>query len=329
MGAAATRRSWMRGLARLGLSLAGASTSVAQPRASRQQYEDCSSALMPVVRQGRLAGRGSLLLAPVDQPSLLFVSDHRQVRDTLWKPGSTVKPFLLEHLLERGLLRAEEEYLCPGGALPFAGRRLDCSHAPQPAPLDPATALALSCNRCFLHWAERLLRPAHRGSFAEALRRAGFSARHWFGQQTASAQVSLPRTREATLLQALGESDVLTTPLAMLGAYQALLRRLRHATPSSGPASIAAPTLLAGMRDCVRAGTGIEAEVPGLALAGKTGTGTSPDRRSLHGWMVSFWPAGAPRLLMVVCVEHGRGGTEAAPLAGEAWKSLQRAGLLS
>ena len=331
MAACPTRRTLLRGLAPLGYAATGAARALAQPQHSGAKVRDGDyfSPLMPLVENRTLMGKGSLLLAPVDEPALFFVSDHRHVSETLWKPGSLVKPFLLEYLLEHGLLRDEERHPCPGGALPFAGRRLDCSHAPQPGPLDPATALALSCNRCFLHWAERLLRPGRRDAFANALRLAGFSKRQWFGQQTAAAQVSSPRSREAVLLQSLGESDIVTTPLAVLGAYQAFLRRVRDGNNSIGPLRMASPTLLSGMSNCIRAGTGIEAQVPGLYLGGKTGTGTSPDRRSLHGWMVSYWPVAAPRLVMVVLIEHGRGGVEAAAVTGEAWRRLQRAGLVS
>lgn len=265
--------------------------------------------------------RGGLALATVNGPALIYASSNAAVSETLWKPGSTVKPFLLRHLLERGLLQADEVFPCPGGALPFAGRRLDCSHAPQGGPLDPATALALSCNHCFLHWAARLERdPWGRKAFAETLRRAGFSLRQVFGRDCAAAEVRDPVSREEMLLQALGEADVLTTPLTLLKAYGEFLAPMRIANAASPII-----TVREGMRDCVRAGTGVEAQVKGLDLGGKTGTATSANRQSLNGWMLSFWPAAKPLYVLVVFVENGRGGAEAAPIAGAAWRSLQRA----
>ncbi len=277
-----------------------------------------AAALQRFCLRAFVSTRGGLALAAVGIDGLLFASHPALARETLWKPGSTVKPFLLQHLLEQGLLRAEESFPCPGGALPFAGRRFDCSHAPQGAPLDPATALALSCNRCFLHWAERLARASGgRASFAEALRRAGFSARQVFGQRCAPAAVSNPASKEGMLLQALGEANVVTTPLALLAAYRRLL------APTGGELPPAMRVPRQGMRDCVRAGTGVEARVEGLDLGGKTGTATSADRLTLNGWMVSFWPAARPALVMVVFVENGRGGVEAAPIAGAAWRALR------
>lgn len=281
--------------------------------------EALASVLTPVCLREFAARRGSLALARVAEKRLLFASDSRTVRETRSKPGSTVKPFLLQYLLNRGLLREDESYPCSGGPLPFAGRRLDCSHAPQGAPLDPATALALSCNRCFLHWAERLREdPAPGTGFAEFLRQSGFSDRRVFGRQTLPPSVVNPAAPEEMQLQVLGESSIISTPLTLLHAYCRLLSALfRQNAPSS------LHVLREGMHECVRAGTGYEARVRGLDLGGKTGTATSPNRSSLNGWMLSFWPATQPRLVMVVYVENGRGGVEAASITGAAWRAIQ------
>ncbi|HME81425.1 MAG TPA: penicillin-binding protein 2 [Candidatus Eremiobacteraceae bacterium] len=65
----------------------------------------------------------------------------------------------------------------------------------------------------------------------------------------------------------------------------------------------------------VRNGTGTAARIPGVTVAGKTGTGTHtgapPD-----AWFVCFAPAEHPRLVVAVIVEDaGYGGTVSAPIA--------------
>lgn len=65
----------------------------------------------------------------------------------------------------------------------------------------------------------------------------------------------------------------------------------------------------------VRNGTGTAARIPGVTVAGKTGTGTHigapPD-----AWFVCFAPAENPRLVVAVIVEDaGYGGAVAAPIA--------------
>src|SRR5664279_3976698 len=49
-------------------------------------------------------------------------------------PGSTIKPLVLNALLERGLVRAGEPFPCPH-TLRLAGRSFDCSHPPLSVPL--------------------------------------------------------------------------------------------------------------------------------------------------------------------------------------------------
>ena len=67
----------------------------------------------------------------------------------------------------------------------------------------------------------------------------------------------------------------------------------------------------------VQRGTGTAARLPGVTVAGKTGTATNPHGRS-HAWFVAFAPAQAPRVAVAVVVENvGYGGTYAAPIARE------------
>jgi peptidoglycan glycosyltransferase len=71
------------------------------------------------------------------------------------------------------------------------------------------------------------------------------------------------------------------------------------------------------MVQVVKRGTGTAAQLPGVTVAGKTGTATNPHGRS-HAWFVAFAPAEAPRVAVAVVVENvGYGGTYAAPIARE------------
>ncbi|MDR7556581.1 MAG: penicillin-binding protein 2 [Armatimonadota bacterium] len=74
-------------------------------------------------------------------------------------------------------------------------------------------------------------------------------------------------------------------------------------------------TLREGLRAVVDGGTGAAAAVPGLAIAGKTGSAENP-RGLPHAWFAGYAPADRPALVVVVFVEHGRrGGAAAAPIA--------------
>ncbi len=70
-----------------------------------------------------------------------------------------------------------------------------------------------------------------------------------------------------------------------------------------------------GMRAVVERGSGLGAKIPGLPMAGKTGSAENP-RGKPHAWFVGYAPVDAPRVVVVVFLEHGfRGGIAAAPVA--------------
>jgi len=72
-----------------------------------------------------------------------------------------------------------------------------------------------------------------------------------------------------------------------------------------------------GMRLVVESGTARRAQIPGVAVAGKTGTAQNPHGED-HAWFICFAPYENPQIAIAVMVENaGYGGTVAAPIARE------------
>ncbi len=73
--------------------------------------------------------------------------------------------------------------------------------------------------------------------------------------------------------------------------------------------------------DVVNGGTGVAAHIPGIEIAGKTGTAqlvanSRAERGQDNAWFASFAPANDPQYVVVVMIEHGgKGGEVAAPIA--------------
>jgi penicillin-binding protein A len=79
------------------------------------------------------------------------------------------------------------------------------------------------------------------------------------------------------------------------------------------------------MEAVVNEGTGTAAQIPGIQVAGKTGTAETLLGQSINNvWFVAFAPASHPRVAVAVTLEHvpGEGATFAAPVAREVIESL-------
>ena len=159
---------------------------------------------------------------------------------------------------------------------------------------------------------------------------------------------------------AIGQGDVAVTPvqMAMVAAAIAnngvlmeprvarevrdpdggVVRRLEPKEWKRAVSPATAATVGRMMVDVVQAGTGRAAAVPGVQVAGKTGTAQAPGGPP-HAWFIGYAPAGtpgaapgtpgAPRLAVAVIVERGgdlgdeaTGGRVAAPVAGQVLAAL-------
>lgn len=81
------------------------------------------------------------------------------------------------------------------------------------------------------------------------------------------------------------------------------------------------------MEAVVNEGTGTPAQIPGIQVAGKTGTAETQFGSSINNaWFVAFAPARSPRIAVAVTVEKvpGFGATYAAPVAKRVLEALLR-----
>jgi peptidoglycan glycosyltransferase len=75
----------------------------------------------------------------------------------------------------------------------------------------------------------------------------------------------------------------------------------------------------------VQGGTGTQAQIPGVTVAGKTGTAETGTPGVYDAWFVFFAPAENPVLAGAVVVErqaNGFGGSIAAPIARELMQAI-------
>jgi cell division protein FtsI/penicillin-binding protein 2 len=227
------------------------------------------------------------------------------------RPGSSIKPFTLLALLNTGKVDANTALLCKR-SLTIGGHKLDCTHPATAQPLDPSAALAYSCNSYFSAVALRLT-PTQ---LHDSLTQDGFAATTSLVRDEAAGTVAFAQSREQLQLQALGEWGINVTPLEMVRAYRQLaLLQPRHDAKLD--------VLFAGLDQSVAYGMGREAQPPGaMKVAGKTGTAPADEGPWTHAWFAGYAPAEDPEIVLVVFLERGHGGADAASVAREIFASF-------
>jgi peptidoglycan glycosyltransferase len=85
-----------------------------------------------------------------------------------------------------------------------------------------------------------------------------------------------------------------------------------------------AQVLSLAMEAVVRAGTGVAAQIPGVRVAGKTGTAETGRAGRNQTAFIAFAPVGAPKVAIAVMLENqtGVGGTTAAPIAKQVMQAI-------
>jgi peptidoglycan glycosyltransferase len=252
----------------------------------------------------------------------------------LYPPGSTFKVVTAADALDAGVVTPESTFSDYGG-LTIGNFTVHNDEEEVTGTQNLAGAFALSSNVDFAQIALKV----------GVDRWFEYAAKWGLGQPVA---FDLPVTRDhvpakkdayAGILAQLGfgQASLLVTPMrmALIGATIAhdgttprpyLVRRLGGGETgiATRPETIAqpiTPETAHAVRDLmvevVKRGTGTAARLPGVTVAGKTGTATNPHGRS-HAWFVAFAPAEAPRVAVAIVVENvGYGGTYAAPIARE------------
>jgi len=257
-----------------------------------------------------MAGRQGTAVV-LDVASGRVVAAHRLdvAARRLAAPGSAIKPLTLAALLSNGRIAADTTLTCRR-EVRVGGRSIDCAHPKVSAPFDAAAAVAYSCNSFFVEASARMTG----GELAQALRGFGLASRSGLAEEEAGGVVREAANADERALQAIGEYGVLVTPLEMAAAYRKLLaRRAAHG-------AVLEP-VFEGLEAAVRFGTAQRAAVPGLDVAGKTGTASSPSGIH-HAWFAGYAPARRPKHVVVVFLERGSGGGDAAPVAGEIFRAL-------
>ncbi len=276
----------------------------------------------------RLDERWKALNQDADRPLL------NRVTQGLYPPGSSFKPVVAAAALAQGLVTPttgfvdDGRYVAGGYVVHNYGDAVYGRH-------DFTEAMAKSINTTFAKVGVEL----GAAGLAQAARSFGFSQKVPGRLPVAASRFPDPGTMDtAHVAQAsFGQGEVLATPLEMalvaagianggrvmepylVGEVRDYQQTVLDRTQPKVWLNPMDATTAAAVRDMmvqvVQQGTGTRAAIPGVQVAGKTGT-AELDQGEPHAWFIGFAPADAPRVAVAVVVEHGgTGGSVAAPLA--------------
>jgi peptidoglycan glycosyltransferase len=195
-------------------------------------------------------------------------------------------------------------------------------------------ALTVSCNTAYGGLGLKL----GAGAMSKQAQLFGFGQSVKTPLESSPSRFSDNATGANVAFAAIGQFDDSVTPLQMamvaagIGNHGVVMKPYLVAqtrSPNASVLSTASPheldravsrnvagELTTMMQSVVTNGTGQAAAIPGVAVAGKTGTAQNATGQQSHAWFISFAPATNPRVAVAVIVEHGgQGGIAAAPIA--------------
>jgi len=284
----------------------------------------------------------NLLTVPISQADWqLLIDDPRKpffnrVLQATYPPASLYKPIVSLAALGAGVVGRDTELEPCLGGWQLGNRYFRCWKSSGHGRIDHLDALVHSCDTYFYQLALKLdidtLAKAARAFGLGAVRSGIFSEevpglvpdRKWYDEHFGPGRWS----RGVVLNNAIGQGELLVTPLqmAIVAGRLAVGEGLPTPTFVAGqqrtdplpPLGFSALDLAwerKALREVVVRGTGQNAALPDVPVAGKTGTAQNPHGED-HAWFMCFAPADAPEVALAVIVENaGHGGSEAAPVA--------------
>ena len=278
-----------------------------------------------------------------------------------YPPGSPFKTINALIALQEGVVTTQEKFACQMGYYYGRGRKMGC-HA-HPGPLNMIPGIANSCNAYFANVYRRIIEKyptPQEGIDTWATHLESFGLGDYLGSDLSTGRPGKIPTSEyynaiynypkykwfapATLSNAIGQGEVLMTPIQLANMTAAIANRGWFYTPhilkeiEGNPIKKEEFTkkkyttidpkhfepVIEGMHQVYKSGTASALSIPGIEIAGKTGTAenfTKIDGKRVqltdHSIFIAFAPVENPKIAMAVFVENGYwGGRYAGRIAG-------------
>jgi peptidoglycan glycosyltransferase len=269
-----------------------------------------------------------------------------------YAPGSTFKVVTATAAIDSGRFTPQSQVDGKNG-VKISGVPLQNDYNQSFGMIDLTTALTKSVNTVYAQVAEKL----GKATMKKYMERFGFDAKPTLDypsdQMSSSGEyrnghILSPTSRFVDVgRMGIGQDKLAVTPLQMAEVASAVanggklmkphftdrvvdtdgrtVEDVRPEVQSTVMKPSTASAVTAMMESVVQSGTGTQAQIPGVRVAGKTGTAeTQIGKTTNNVWFIAFAPADNPRVAIAVTMEHqiGFGGDVAAPVAKAVMESL-------
>ncbi|HZJ35093.1 MAG TPA: penicillin-binding transpeptidase domain-containing protein, partial [Gillisia sp.] len=278
-----------------------------------------------------------------------------------YPPGSPFKTMNALIALQEGVVTTEDQFYCNQGYTYGRGRKMGCHRHPTPLAMIPG--IAQSCNAYFANVYRRIIEKyptPQQGIDAWANHLKSFGLGEFLGTDLPTGKSGKIPTSNyynkiydyptykwystATLSNAIGQGEVLMTPIQLANMTAAISNKGWFYTPhilkeiegqkikdkeytKKKYTTIDAKNfepVIEGMHQVYKSGTASSLGIPGIEIAGKTGTaenfikiGGKRVQLTDHSIFIAFAPVDNPKIAIAVFVENGYwGGRYAGRIAG-------------
>ena len=278
-----------------------------------------------------------------------------------YPPGSPFKTINALIGLQEDVVTTQDRFVCQQGYYYGRGRKLGChSH---PSPLSMIPGIAQSCNAYFANVYRRIIEKyptPQEGIDTWAGHLRSFGLGDYLGSDLSTGRPGkIPSSKyynniynyptykwfaTATISNAIGQGEILMTPIQLANMTAAIANRGWFYTPhilkeiegssikkeeftvkkhtTIDPKNF--EPVVEGMHQVYKVGTASALQVPGIEIAGKTGTaenytkiGGKRVQLTDHSIFIAFAPVDNPKIALAVFVENGYwGGRYAGRIAG-------------
>ena len=274
-----------------------------------------------------------------------------------YPPGSVFKLIVVAAGLQEGTLTPMDRLYC-NGTFDYGGRTWKDWKTGGHGHMDLRGAVMQSCDIFFYQYGLKV-GPDAITRYAKAFGLGAPTGIDLPGEKTGLVPSPAGRRERArpwhageTLNIAIGQGALLVTPLQVARMTSAVAnggilwkpRLIQRVERPDGTLAYSesskmsdhvdlSPVIWAFLRSAMsgvvnEGGTGAAARIPGLEIAGKTGTAqtvanSKSEKGQDHAWFASFAPAKDPQVVVVVMVEGGgHGGSVAAPIARQIYQAI-------